>query len=229
MRVILTTILSILLLSAICSANEKPELATQTDKESYSLGYQFGENLKFQAPDINLDIYLAGIRDALSGTKPGMSREEMNSTVLGLRQRLDAEQQKKLKEHTEKNLAEGTAFLEENGKKEGVKTLPSGLQYKVLSDGTGKTPKKDDTVTVIYRGTFIDGKEFDSSISRGQPTTFRVDGVIKGWTEALQLMKEGAKWKLFVPAELAYGQRGIPPRIPPYSTLIFEVELVSIK
>jgi FKBP-type peptidyl-prolyl cis-trans isomerase FklB len=229
MRIILSTIFSIFLLSGLCLAGEKPVLATQTDKESYSLGYQFGENLKFQGLDINLDIYLAGIRDALSGNKPGMSREEMNSTVLGLRQRLDAEQQKKLKEQTEKNLAEGTAFLEENGKKEGVKTLPSGLQYKVLSEGTGKTPKKDDTVTVNYRGTFIDGKEFDSSISRGQPATFRVDGVIKGWTEALQLMKEGAKWKLFVPAEMAYGQRGIPPRIPPYSTLIFDMELVSIK
>jgi FKBP-type peptidyl-prolyl cis-trans isomerase FklB len=229
MRIILTTILSIFLLSALCSANEKPELATRTDKESYSLGYQFGENLKFQGLDVNLDIYLAGIRDALSGTKPGMNREEMSSTVLDLRRRLDAEQQKKLKEQTEKNLAEGEAFLAENGKKEGVKTLPSGLQYKVLSEGTGKIPKKDDTVTVNYRGTFIDGKEFDSSIDRGKPATFRVDGVIKGWTEALQLMKEGAKWKLFVPSELAYGQRGIPPRIPPYATLVFEVELIAVK
>jgi FKBP-type peptidyl-prolyl cis-trans isomerase FklB len=134
-----------------------------------------------------------------------------------------------MKEQGEKNLAEGKAFLAGNAKKQGVKTLPSGLQYKVLSAGKGKTPKASDTVTVHYRGTLIDGSEFDSSVSRGQPATFKVDGVIPGWTEALQLMKESDKWQLFIPAALAYGERGAPPRIPPQSTLIFEVELISVQ
>ncbi|MDH5385717.1 MAG: FKBP-type peptidyl-prolyl cis-trans isomerase, partial [Candidatus Aminicenantes bacterium] len=133
------------------------------------------------------------------------------------------------KEQAEKNLAEGQSFLEENGKKEGVITLQSGLQYKVLSEGSGKSPQKGDAVTVHYRGTLLNGTEFDSSYSRGQPQSFRVDGVIAGWTEALQLMKEGAKWQLFIPSVLAYGERGVPQRIPPNSTLIFEIELISIQ
>jgi FKBP-type peptidyl-prolyl cis-trans isomerase FklB len=182
-----------------------------------------------QGVDINLDVYESAIRDSLGGKEPQMSSEEMRSTIMGLRQRLAAAQQKALKNQEEKNLAEGKAFLLENGKKEGVKTLPSGLQYRVLSEGTGKMPTKKDTVTVHYRGTFINGTEFDSSIARGQPATFKVDGVIPGWTEALQLMKEGAKWQLFIPPKLAYGERGMPPRIPPQSTLIFEVELISVK
>jgi FKBP-type peptidyl-prolyl cis-trans isomerase FklB len=129
----------------------------------------------------------------------------------------------------ETNKKAGDAFLFENKKKEGVVTLPSSLQYTVLAAGSGKTPQKTDSVTVHYRGTLIDGTEFDSSISRGQPATFKVDGVIAGWTEALQLMKPGAKWRLFIPPGLAYGERGSPPRIPPNSTLIFEVELISVK
>jgi FKBP-type peptidyl-prolyl cis-trans isomerase FklB len=182
-----------------------------------------------QGIDLNLDVYTSALRDALAGKEGQMSSEEMRSTVMGLRQRVAAAQQKSLKEQGDKNLAEGKAFLAENAKKEGVKTLPSGLQYKVLSEGNGKTPAKSDTVTVHYRGTFLNGTEFDSSIARGQPATFPVNGVIPGWTEALQLMKEGAKWQLFIPPELAYGERGMPPRIPPQTTLIFEVELISVK
>jgi FKBP-type peptidyl-prolyl cis-trans isomerase FklB len=128
----------------------------------------------------------------------------------------------------EKNLSEGKAFLEENKKKEGVKTLSSGLQYKVLAEGFGKTPKAADNVTVNYKGTLINGAEFDNSYKRGQPATFKVNGVIKGWTEALQLMNEGSKWQLFIPPELGYGDRGAGP-VPPNSTLIFEVELISVK
>jgi FKBP-type peptidyl-prolyl cis-trans isomerase FklB len=140
-----------------------------------------------------------------------------------------AARQRESKERAEKNLAEGKAFLEENKKKEGIKTLPSGLQYKVITEGSGRTPKATDTVTVHYRGTLINGTEFDSSYKKGQPATFQVSGVVRGWTEALQLMKEGSKWQLFIPSELAYGERAAGPQIPPGSTLIFEVELISIK
>jgi FKBP-type peptidyl-prolyl cis-trans isomerase FklB len=216
-------------LFGVCSAADKLELKDQKDKESYSLGYQFGMSLKMQGVDINLDAYASAIRDALGGKEPRMSSEEMQSTVMGFRQRMADAQQKALKDQGEKNLAEGKSFLAENTKKTGVKTLPSGLQYKVLSEGAGKTPKKSDTVTVHYRGTFMNGTEFDSSIARGQPATFKVDGVIPGWTEALQLMKEGAKWQLFIPPELAYGERGAPPRIPPQSALVFDVDLISVQ
>jgi FKBP-type peptidyl-prolyl cis-trans isomerase FklB len=226
---ILAVVVSVGFLSGVCFAADKLELKDQKDKESYSLGYQFGESMKMQGVDINLDVYASAIRDALGGKEPQLSSEEMRSTIMAIRQRVAAAQQKSLKEQGDKNLAEGKAFLAENGKKKEVKTLPSGLQYKVLSEGTGKTPKKSDTVTVHYRGTFMNGTEFDSSIARGQPASFQVDGVIPGWTEALQLMKEGAKWQLFIPPELAYGERGMPPRIPPQSTLIFEVELIAVK
>jgi FKBP-type peptidyl-prolyl cis-trans isomerase FklB len=229
LKQLLAAIVSVGLLVSVCYGAEKMEIKDQKDKESYSLGYQFGTSLKMQGVDIDLDVYMAAIRDALQGNKPQMSAEEMQTTVMGIRQRTAAAQQKAMKEQGEKNLAEGKAFLAGNAKKQGVKTLPSGLQYKVLSAGKGKTPKASDTVTVHYRGTLIDGSEFDSSASRGQPATFKVDGVIRGWTEALQLMKEGDKWQLFIPAELAYGERGAPPRIPPQSTLIFEVELISVQ
>jgi len=226
---LIAAIVSIGFLVIICYGAEKVDLKDQKDKESYSLGYQFGTSLKMQGVDINLDVYTSALRDSLADKQPQMTPEEMQSTIMGLRRRVADVQQKALKEQGEKNLAEGKVFLAENAKKEGVKTLPSGLQYKVLSEGKGKTPQKSDMVTVHYRGTFINGTEFDSSIVRGQPTTFKVDGVIPGWTEALQLMKEGAKWQIFVPAELAYGERGMPPRIPPQSTLVFEVELISVQ
>ena len=229
MRFIMPTIFSVLLMFNICFAQEKPELKDQKEKESYSLGYQFGQSLKLQGVDIDLDVYTSGIRDALGGKEPRMKAEEIRATVAELQKRVAAVRQKELGEMAVKNLAEAKVFLAENGKKEGVKTLPSGLQYKVLAEGSGKTPKATDTVTVHYRGTFINGMEFDSSIGRGQPATFQVNGVIPGWTEALQLMKEGDKWQLFVPPELAYGERGAPPRIAPNSILIFEVELISVK
>ena len=221
--------ISLIFLSGICYADEKLELKDQKDKESYSFGYQFGQNLKSQGVDLNLDIYTSGIRDALGGKEPRMSQEEIRATIGELQKRVMAARQKELKEKAEMNLAEGKAFLDENKKKEGVKTLPSGLQYKVLVEGSGKTPKATDTVTVHYRGTLINGSEFDSSYKKGQPTTFRVNGVIRGWSEALQLMKGGSKWQLFIPPELAYGEGGAGGQIPPNSALIFEVELISIK
>ena len=228
MKYLLTIILSIGCLFTFSFADEKVELKDQKDKESYSLGYQFGQSLKTQGIDINLDIYASGIKDSLAGKEPQMNPEEIRVTVMELQKRVMAARQKEFEEQSARNLADGKAFLAENAKKEGVKTLPSGLQYKVLSEGSGKTPKEEDTVTVNYKGTLIDGTEFDSSYKRGQPATFQVNGVIKGWIEGLQLMKEGAKWQLFVPPELGYGERG-RGRIPPNSTLIFEVELISVK
>jgi len=229
MKCVLAIILSVGFLLSVCSAAEKLELKDQKDKESYSLGYQFGQNLKGQGVEINLDVYTSGIRDALGGKEPSMSQEEIHATILELQKRITAALQKEFKEKAEKNLAESKAFLEENKKKEGIKTLPSGLEYKVITDGTGKTPKATDTVTVNYRGTLINGAEFDSSYKRGQPATFQVKAVIPGWTEALQLMKEGSKWQLFIPPELAYGERPAGPQIPPNSALIFEVELLAVK
>jgi FKBP-type peptidyl-prolyl cis-trans isomerase FklB len=159
-----------------------------------------------------------------------MTDEEVKTAISGLQKDLQAKQQERAKVQGEKNKKEGEAFLAQNKTKAGVKTLPSGLQYKVITEGKGKTPKANDTVTVQYKGTLIDGTEFDSSYKRGQPATFPVNGVIKGWTEALQLMKEGSKWQLFIPADLAYGASGTPGGpIGPNAVLIFDVELVSIK
>jgi len=182
-----------------------------------------------QGVDLNPDLLVKGVQDAMSGNKPHMSPQEMNKTLVDLKKKIVAEEQRQKKEAAGKNLQEGKAFLAENAKKKDVKTLPSGLQYKVIQEGTGASPKATDSVTVHYKGTLIDGTEFDSSYKRGKPATFRVDGVIAGWTEALQLMKPGAKWQLFIPSELAYGERGAGSRIGPDSTLIFEVELISVQ
>ena len=220
MKYVLISLLSIAFLFSVCHAEEKLQLKEQKDKESYSLGYQFGQTLKIQGVDLNLDVYTSGIRDALGEKEPQMSQEEIRETIMELQKRAVAARQKELKEKAAKNLEDGKKFLVDNQKKEGIKTLPSGLQYKVLTEGSGKTPKAEDTVTVNYKGTLIDGMEFDSSYKRGQPATFQVKGVIKGWTEALQLMQEGSKWQLFIPPELAYGERGagrdIGPNGEPY-------------
>ena len=229
MKHLIITILGIAFLFGICYADEKLELKDQKDKESYSLGYQFGQNLKNQGVDLSPEVCTSGLKDALGGKEPQIKLDEIRSIVTNLQQRLMAEQQKKSKELASKNLSQSKTFLEENKKKEGIKTLPSGLQYKVLAEGSGKTPKAEDTVAVNYKGALIDGTEFDSSYKRGQSATFQVKGVIKGWTEALQLMKEGSKWQLFIPPELAYGERGQGVRIAPNSTLIFEIELIAVK
>ena len=228
MKQILTAIVSIGLLVGVCSAADKLVLKDQKDKESYSLGYQFGQNMKAQGVELNLKVYTSGIQDALRGANPTLSEEEIHKTLSELQKRIATAQQKELKGMADKNIADAKAFMEENKKKEGVKTLPSGLQYKILAEGSGKTPKATDEVTVNYKGTLIDGREFDNSYKRGAPASFRLDRVIKGWTEALQLMKEGSKWQLFIPPELGYGERGAGP-VPPNSALIFEVELISVK
>jgi FKBP-type peptidyl-prolyl cis-trans isomerase len=225
----IAVMIGIMLFAANCFGADSLQLKDQKDKESYSLGYKFGQSLKDQRLAIDLDLYSSGLRDALSEKKPLLSQEEIDKTVMDVQNRVMAARQKELQGQSEMNLAAGKAFLEANGKKEGVKTLPSGLQYKVLKEGSGKTPKATDTVTVNYRGTQINGAEFDSSYKRGQPATFQLGNVIRGWTEALQMMKEGSRWQLFIPPQLAYGERGMGRAIGPNATLIFEVELISVK
>ena len=229
MKLQLIAVLGFVLLVSQVGAEEKPVLKEQKDKISYSIGMNIGNNLKKQAIDVNPDALVSGIKDALSGGKALMTEQEVNDTLMAFQKEMASKQTERLKELGEKNKKEGEAFLAENKKKEGVITLPSGLQYKVIKEGTGETPKLTDTVTTNYRGTLIDGTEFDSSYRREQPATFPVKGVIAGWTEALQLMKVGSKWQVFIPSNLAYGERGAGRDIGPNTTLIFEVELLSIK
>jgi FKBP-type peptidyl-prolyl cis-trans isomerase FklB len=203
---------------------KSPQLKDQKDKVSYSIGMQIGFNLGRQKVDINPDILAAGIKDALAN-KPQLTPDQVKDVMA----QFEKDMEQKQKELGEKNKTEGAKFLEENKKKPDVKTTASGLQYKLIKEGTGAQPKATDMVTVNYRGTLLDGTEFDSSYKRGQPATFPVNGVIKGWTEALQLMKQGSKYQLFIPANLAYGERAMGPDIGPNSTLIFEVELQDIK
>jgi FKBP-type peptidyl-prolyl cis-trans isomerase len=203
-------------------------LKTQKDKFSYALGMKMGENLHKQAVPVDPAILARGLRDALAGGKTQLTDEEAQAALGAVQNDLRKKQQEKMEAASAVNKKEGDAFLATNKAKEGVVTLPSGLQYKILTAGTGPKPAATDSVVCNYRGTLIDGKEFDSSYKRGEPVTFTVNGVIKGWTEALQLMPVGSKWQLFIPADLAYGDRGAGADIGPGSTLIFEVELLSI-
>lgn len=212
----------------ICSAAEPMELKTEDDKISYSVGHRLGGDFKRQGVQINSDALLRGIEDAAGGGEGLLTEQEMRAVMTKLASRVQAEQRERVVQQSAENLKAAEAFLAENAAKEGVTALPSGLQYKVVSSGSGKSPKESDRVTVHYRGRLIDGTEFDSSYSRGEPTSFGVNQVIPGWTEALQLMKEGDKWELYIPPKLAYGERGAGTRIPPNSALIFEVELISV-
>jgi FKBP-type peptidyl-prolyl cis-trans isomerase FklB len=204
-------------------------LKTSKEKVSYTIGAQIGADMKRQAVDIDPDVLAKGVKDGFRGSKMLLTDQEMREAFTGLQRQMAAKQAEHMRVIGGKNKQEGAAFLAENNKKEGVKVTPSGLQYKIIKEGTGKMPKAEDTVTVNYRGTLIDGAEFDSSYKRGEPATFPVKGVIKGWTEALQLMKVGSKWQLFIPSDLAYGDRGAGRDIGPNSTLIFEVELLGVK
>ena len=208
---------------------EESVLKTKQDKISYAIGMDIGKNLKKQKIDLNPEVISQGLWDAMSDGKTLMTEQEYLETMTNFRKEMTQKQTAQMKEAGDRNKKEGEKFIADNKKKEGVTTTASGLQYKVVTKGTGASPKATDTVTVHYKGTLIDGKEFDSSYSRGQPASFPVKGVIKGWTEALQLMKEGSKWQLFIPSELAYGERGAGRDIGPHSTLIFDVELISIK
>lgn len=210
-------------------AQDKTQLKDDRDKVSYSIGLDIGNTFKKQNMDINADALLSGLKDGVGGAKPKMTEEEIKTTMATFQKSMMEKQSAIAKEAGAKNAAAGEKFLAENKGKEGVKTTASGLQYKVVKEGDGPTPKETDTVETHYRGTLLDGTEFDSSYSRNAPATFPVNRVIKGWTEALQMMKVGSKYQLFIPPDLAYGERGAGQEIGPSSTLIFEVELLGIK
>ena len=226
--------LSIILVAALLTAStacsqEKTQLKDERDKVSYSIGLDIGNTFKKQNMDINTEALMSGLKDAVGGAKPQMTEEEMKTTMASFSKSMMEKQAAVAKEAGAKNAAEGEKFLADNKGKEGVKTTASGLQYKVIKEGTGPSPKETDTVETHYRGTLINGTEFDSSYARNEPATFPVNRVIKGWTEALQLMKVGSKYELYIPANLAYGERGAGQEIGPNSTLKFEVELLGIK
>lgn len=200
-------------------------LDTDQKRFSYFIGLKMAQEAKGQGLKLDEAAFQMGFRDMYSGAGPKLSQEEIQATL----NRVQQQRVEEVKKLAETNKSEGTKFLAANAKKDGVKQTASGLQYKVINAGKGKSPKVTDTVEVNYRGTLINGAEFDSSYKSGQPVTFPVNGVIQGWQEALPLMKEGAKWQIFVPAKLGYGERGAPPMIGPEATLIFEVELLKIK
>jgi len=206
-----------------------PALVTPKDKFSYALGMNLGTSLHRQSVPVDPNILLRGLKDSLAGGKTLLTEDQAKAALTEVQNEMRKKQQEQMQAAGEVNKKEGEAFLAANKSKDGIVTLPSGLQYKVLTQGTGPKPTSADTVVCNYRGTLINGTEFDSSYKRGQPATFPVGGVIKGWTEALPLMPVGSKWQLFIPAELAYGERAPGPEIGPNSTLIFEVELLSIQ
>jgi FKBP-type peptidyl-prolyl cis-trans isomerase FklB len=212
-----------------CSARAKvAELKTQDQKISYMLGQDMGSYLKKMGITVDKAALFQGIEDTLSGNKPLLAPDQVIALKQEFGKKMQDEQMAKAKVSGEQNAKEGAAFLEKNKSEKGVITTATGLQYTIITQGTGPKPKATDVVTVSYRGTTLDGKEFDSSYKRGQPATFPVNGVIPGWTEALQLLNVGSKAKLFIPASIAYGERGAGPDIGPNSTLIFEIELISI-
>ena len=229
MRLLLTALLGICLLASLAQAADQAALKDSKDKLSYSIGVDIGHRLKGQSIDVDPDILAKGIKDIFTGGKLLLTEQEVRDTLAAFQKDMIAKQKERAKVIGEKNKKEGEAYLEANKKKEGVKVLPSGLQYKVITEGKGKTPKATDTVTVNYKGTLIDGTEFDSSYKKGQPATFPVNKVIPGWTESLQLMKEGSKWQIVVPPALAYKEMGAGNMIGPDATLIFEIELISVK
>ena len=202
---------------------------TETEKLSYSMGLDLGNYLKAMGSDLDLNTLKIGIEDGFSGAEPKMSKEEITAVQQAFAAKMKAQQEAQQVELLEKNQVAGQAFLEENKKKDGVMVTESGLQYQVLSEGEGPKPTAEDTVRVDYVGTLIDGTEFDSSIKRGEPAVFGVGQVIPGWSEALQLMGVGSKYRVVIPAELAYGETGAPPVIEPNSVLVFEIDLLAIE
>jgi FKBP-type peptidyl-prolyl cis-trans isomerase FklB len=219
----------LIIFTAQAVATETPELKTQKDKVSYGLGVDMARNFTRLGMEFDTDIMMKGFRDARTGGKLLMTEEDLHTTLTAYQKELREKHLQAMKAAGEINKKEGDAFLAANKKKEGVVTLPSGLQYKILKAGNGKKPTDTDTVECNYRGTLINGTEFDSSARTGKTVTFRVSGVIPGWTEALKLMPVGSKWQLFIPPELAYGTRGAGNMIGPNATLIFEVELLAVK
>ena len=219
----LAALTALLLSAAIAHAAEPAPAMDEAARMNYALGYQLGRDLA--GTESRPEALLKGIEDGRSGAAAALNQADMESALMALERQINEQRAKAEAAAARKAEADGAAYLAENARRDGVKTTASGLQYKVLAEGTGRTPSASDSVTVHYRGTLVDGTEFDSSIKRGEPATFPVNGVIAGWTEALQLMKEGAKWQLAIPPGLAYGDRG------PLAgqTLLFDVELISVQ
>jgi len=204
-------------------------LTTKQDQYSYAIGMDVCENLKHQDLDLALAPFLQGFQDVFNGSATLLDEEAKNAALMTLQEALQAKHVERSKAAAGQNLEEGKAFLEQNRAAEGIQVTESGLQYRIIKEGEGPKPRMSDTVVTHYRGTLLDGHEFDSSYRRGEPATFPVGGVIPGWTEALQLMTVGSKWQLFIPSELAYGARGAGQDIAPHSTLVFDIELLEIK
>jgi len=210
------------------AAGDNGDFANDAEKRSYALGMDIGNSLKELPVDINMDSLTQGVRDVVDGGDTKLTQDELDGVMQGFVQDMEAAQKEKAQKQAQTNQQKGEKFLADNKDKDGVKTTDSGLQYKVLEEGDGPTPGAKDSVTVHYTGKLIDGTVFDSSRKRGEPVTFPVDAVIPGWTEALQLMKQGAKYELYIPADLAYGERGAGAQIGPNETLIFDVELLKV-
>ncbi len=225
MKLKMIIVLGLLFLVSQVNAQENPVLKNQKEKMSYIIGMSIGNNLKRQSVEVELNSFVKGVEDALGGKKPLLSEQEIREMMTAFENEMRVKQEVA----AQKNKEQGDSFLAENKKKEGVKTLESGLQYKVITTGTGKKPKLNDYVLTHYRGTLIDGTEFDSTYKRGQPAFFQVSSVIPGWTEALQLMEVGAKWQLFIPPNLAFGESGAGGLVGPNATVIFEMELLSVQ
>jgi FKBP-type peptidyl-prolyl cis-trans isomerase FklB len=228
-----TTLIGMIGLSIILPAcqgtQHKTELKTLQDSVSYSIGMDIGKNLKGQMIDVNPDALAQALKDLNGDSKPMLTDAQARSAMMAFQTQMMATHAEKMKTAGEKNKKDGEVFLAENKKKEGVVTLPSGLQYKVLTMGNGKKPRATDKVTLNYRGVLIDGTEFDNSYKRGEPAVFPVNGIIKGLSEALQLMPVGSKWQIVIPADIAYGEQGAGAQIAPNAVLIFEIELMGIK
>jgi FKBP-type peptidyl-prolyl cis-trans isomerase len=229
MKRIIAIGIAVVATAAVAAETVKAPFTSVTQQRSYAIGRNIGMNLKQQELQLDAEQLLKGMKDALAGQPSLLTDAEMEQTLGALQQEMQAKQQEKTAAAGAKAAKEGEAYLAANAAKPGVVTLPSGLQYKVLTAGTGKKPAATDTVVVHYRGTLTDGTEFDSSYKRNQPAKFKVNQVIAGWTEALQLMPVGSKWQLVIPAKLAYGERGAGGAIPPNSVLVFEVELQGIE
>jgi len=213
-------------IKVLLSKSSSTSIQTEEEKISYLLAYVLTENTKSSESDLRKKAFLKGVKDSLAGKPPALEKEELNVVYNQIQKQAF---RKRKQQKGDKSKMEGQKFLEANKKKSGVKVTASGLQYEVLKAGQGKTPSAEDTVEVHYRGTLLNGTEFDSSYKRNSSISFPLNGVIKGWTEGLQLMKEGAKYKFYIPSELAYGEQGAGQSIPPHSTLIFEVELLKVK
>ncbi|MFC2133443.1 FKBP-type peptidyl-prolyl cis-trans isomerase [Bacteroidota bacterium] len=232
MKYQLMVILSLLIFTtAACQETklEKSDLETQNDKASYSIGLDIGRNINSQQLDLDIEKLIHGIRDGVSGDSALLTQEEIQQVMQKFSEERIAQQNQATSEESEKNRADGEEFMNNNKTRDGVIELPNGLQYEVIKSGSGASPTATDKVKVHYRGTLIDGAEFDSSYKRGEPAVFGVNQVIKGWTDILQIMQVGDHWKVYIPDNLAYGERGAGNMIPPGATLIFEVELLGIE